>query len=332
MLNSSVDEEAPKVFALSVTNHDESYSCDNKKMTTSHIAMKIIKISLIACMSLFLLIWSVIGFQAFDGKPVTSIREPHALLIFATLCYCGASTFDVALRTMKDGIANIGFGFLGAALFWLISAIILQLTYNKLSFSNTPPVLWMVGSVINISILVFECIKLCKSKEKSNSENGRKRNLIFIIFAIAANAFFLGANAWELVNINKDWPAVVPGIPSDDHHPGNPGNFPQQPGDNLPPPSLYPPSLSPPSLSPPSFGYGGIPLGDMNNRHLDSAHGNDINDLVDDVLGGVLFIHPSFSKNMKGVMGLYIGGSLMYIIHSILTIVAMAWVGFDAIG
>ena len=117
MLNSSVDEEAPKVFALSVTNHDESYSCDNKKMTTLHIAMKIIKISLIACMSLFLLIWSVIMFQVFDGKPV-SIRR-HGLLIFATLCYCSASTFDVALRTMKDGIANIGFGFLGAALFWL---------------------------------------------------------------------------------------------------------------------------------------------------------------------------------------------------------------------
>lgn len=284
MFSSAKDEEA-EVIDLSIvpaaTTDDESSKPAAKK-TCCTLTMEIIKISLIACTSLFLLIWSIIGFQIYDLQAV-SIDEPAGLLIFATLCLCGATSLDVVLRSKEGGVANIVFGSLGifAAVCWLISGILSHNSIVNDVNGNVDPSLWMLGSAINISVLVYECIKLCKSKDKTS---GCKYILTFIglIFVIVANVLFLGASAWFIYIVNKDW-------------------F--------------------------DLGGGGGGFSDYDDDIWNFNYEDDFSN--DDFYNDDFFNYRSLSlldayKNGRSAMGLYIGGSLMYIVHSVLEIVAMS--------
>jgi len=302
MFSSAKDEEAEVIVPAIATEDDEPSPA--KKKTCCTLTMEIIKTSLIACMSLFFLIWSIIQYQEGNLQQV-SIDEPGGLLIFATLCYCGATSLDVVLKAKEGGVANIVFGSLGifAAVCWLVSGI---LSLNNININlNVFPALWMVGSAANISLLIFETIKLCKSKEKA----GCKYVLLFIglIFAIVANIFFIGGSAWLFYIANKDWLSID-----------------QEEDDDI---------------------WRFRADDDYLSRHLglnwENVHGNngdygDAYDVllghrrslahtIDDYVNDDLFdIIRDVSNNVKGAAGLFIGGSLMYIVHSILEVVVIS--------
>ena len=120
MFTSAKDEEAEVIIPAVATEDDEPVPA--KKKTCCTLTMEIIKTSLIACMSLFLLVWSIVEYQVLVNLQEASIDEPAGLLIFAALCYCGATSLDVVLKAKEGGVANIVFGSLGivAAVCWLV--------------------------------------------------------------------------------------------------------------------------------------------------------------------------------------------------------------------
>ena len=119
MFTSAKDEEAEVIVPAVATGNDESSSA--KKKTCCTLTMEIIKTSLTGCMSLFLLIWSIIRFND-AGSGVFRVEGASAVVILASLCYCGATSLDVVLKSKEGGVANIVFGSLGifAAVCWLI--------------------------------------------------------------------------------------------------------------------------------------------------------------------------------------------------------------------
>ena len=129
MNNYTIDEEAPEVRIVVPAILDGDKSSPIKKKTCCILTMEIIKIFFIVCMSLFLLIWSVIQFLFYDnlidGNAFTGyIGEADEflfLLILATLFYFGAMSLDAVLGIKESCAGNTIFGLLGifAAICWL---------------------------------------------------------------------------------------------------------------------------------------------------------------------------------------------------------------------
>lgn len=299
MFTSTKDEEAEIIVPAVANDADDEPSPAKKTCCT--LTMEIIKTSLIGCTSLFLLIWSIVRFEDSTSREVR-VDGATALVILASLCYCGATSLDVVLKSKEGGVGNIVFGSLGifAAVCWLIGGI---LTHSNIIFKVSDsvfPALWMIGSATNISVLIFELIKLCKSKEKS----GCKYVLILIglIFAIVANVFFISFSAWRLYTVNNLY-----GGGSDDN------NFVNDEIWNF-------------NLDDDFYNY----------RHLSTEEYGDYGDAYDapplDHVDRSLFIDDDLFGNevnirvlfLRGPSGLLIGGSLMYVVHSVLEIVVIS--------
>lgn len=130
--------------------------------------------------------------------------DPAIYVIAGAACYMIATILNLIIRSLDGGGSNIFFGIVGiaGAGTWVASAIFQQSVIGSNGIDW--PSLWIAGSVLNSTIIIYDMITICKNKKK----NSCCTNALFIIALICAllgNLLFIGGAAWFLFIINTDY-------------------------------------------------------------------------------------------------------------------------------